>query len=204
MMAMTNEYDYLESLLKERRQDYLLPYCYYMKLFRLKSTFYRVADEHKQSFCAQIRDDYDKFKPYIKGCNSIDRWICELLKDPVRYCKSVIEKKRELKDAISKSENLIIYGAGRFGDKVMRILYNEGLYDKISCFAVSKATDTGRIAGKSILLIDEALKKYPDAIVIIATMNGLEAYEDMTLELGRLGVLSRIDSKDLIDNFYVL
>lgn len=201
MMAMTEEYEYLEAVIKARRQEYLLPYVYMMKLVRLKGTFYRIDDRRKYDFIPQIQKDYEKYKAYIKCNRYIDNWIRELLKAPKEYCDNLIEKKRKVKNRILESDGVIIYGAGKQGDIAMRILYNEGLYDKINCFAVSDEPKNVFMGSKNVLRLEKAHNCYPNALYLLAVVPGSKAYLDMRKRMDKLGVYEYLQMTDLLEIF---
>ncbi len=201
MMAMTREYEYLEEIIKARKQEYLLPYVYTLRLVRLKGTFFRIDDKYKYEFSRQIREDYGKYKAYIKYNRYIDNWIRELLRAPEGYCGSLIEKKRKVKTQILKSEGVIIYGAGKQGDIAMRILYNEGLYDKIRCFAVSDEPKDGFMADKRVVKIEKACECYPDSLYLLAVAPGSKAYLDMQERMKSLGIREYLQMTDFLEKF---
>lgn len=201
MMAMTKEYEYLEKLIKERGHVYLLPYVYAMKLIRLKGTFYRIEDTQKYDFIHQIQEDYEKYKAYIKYNVYIDNWIREVLKAPLEYCNNLIKKKTEVRKRILESKGVVIYGAGKQGDIVMRILYNEGLYDNIKCFAVSGKPVSTSMGLKSVLDIENAYKCYPDSLYLLAVACGTKAYSDMQEKMDELGVHEYLQMTDFIEKF---
>lgn len=201
MMAMTNEYEYLEKLIKVRKQEQLLPYVYAMRLVRLKGTFYRIEDGKKYDFISQIQEDYRKYKAYIKYNKYIDNWLRELLKAPKEYCDELIEKKRKVKAMILQSEGIIIYGAGKQGDIVMRILYDEGLYEKINCFAVSDEPKNGLLGGKSVLEIKKAQERYPNALYLLAVVPDTKAYFDMRDTIEKFGAHEYLQMTDFLEKF---
>lgn len=59
---------------------------------------------------------------------------------------------------LRQSENIIIYGAGKYGRKVLGFLKNLGLSERIVGFAVSKTCDEGNLEGYPVIRID---KWYP-------------------------------------------
>ncbi len=202
--AMTREYDYLEDLLIQRKDYHLLPYCYYMRLVRDKGTFFRIADEYKMVFCEQIKDDFRKYKSAMRENDWVFTWLKRCVKDTQAVCERVIYLKKQLQKKLQTSKNIIIYGAGVRGDLVFRILYNEKLYDKIACFAVTDNRKATSIAKKNVLFIDDALRQYPDSLVVIAVVRGTTVYGEMKQYLERLHCRNYIDGTDIEENFYVL
>lgn len=204
MKAMTCEYEFLENLLKKRGHEEYLPYCWSMKLFRLRGTYFRIADDMKLQFINQIRKDYEKYKAHIRYHRYIDSWIREILSDPEIYTKKLSERKKGLIKKLEESESIIIYGTGFRGDMVFRTLYNEGFAGKICCFARSTSERTEVLAGRPILQIDEALKQFKDAVVLIAVIKGSGAYMAMEAKLMEKGVTEYLDASTIEECFYIL
>ena len=172
-----------------------------MKLVRLKGTFYRIDDKQKYDFIPQIQEDYGKYKAYIKFNTYIDNWMREFLKAPRKYCEELIEKKREVKTGILESDGVIIYGAGKQGDVAMRILYNEGLYDKINCFAVSDEPKNGFMGSKRVLRLENAHSCYPNALYLLAVVPGSKAYSEMQKRMDKLGIHEYLEMTDFLEKF---
>lgn len=204
MFSMTREYEYIENLLRDRGDERFLPYCFYYKLFRHRGTFYRIADENKREFCEQIIKDYARYKCYIKGFTAMDGWLRMVSARPDELCESVIQKKKRVKERLDHASRIIIYGAGTHGDIVFRGLYNEGCYDKISCFAVSQNPSDNLLAGRQVLRIETALEKYRDALVVVAVVRGTSTYGQMTGKLAELGINDFLDGTSIEESFYIL
>ena len=204
VLAMTREYEYIEGLLLERKDYRFLPYCYYYKLLRHKGNFLRIADDYKREFCEQIQRDYTEYKSYIKGFGGLEKWLQKIVLKPDQYCDNAIKTRHDISKRLQGAKGLIIYGIGHHGDRVFRGLLNEGYYNAISCFAVSQNDTKGKLAGKQILKIDDAVKRYQGALVIVAVIWGSEMYVQMVQKLSGLGVNEYLDGSDIEENFYIL
>lgn len=204
VLVMTREYEYIEKLLIERKDYQLLPYCCYYKLLRHKGNFLRIADEYKREFCNQVCADYMKYKSYLKGFVGLDGWFKKIVLEPDKFCSDAVRTKDGICESLRRAEKLIIYGAGHHGDRVFRGIVNEGYYDKVSCFAVSKDSAENSLAGKQILKIDDAVKKYPKALVIVAVIKGSGMYLQMVQKLSELGINEYLAGSDIEENFYIL
>lgn len=204
VLAMTKEYEYIEKLLLDRKDYEYLPYCYYYKLLRHRGNFLRIAEEYKREFCKQIQRDYKRYKSYIKGFGELEKWLKRVVLDPEKFCDDAVKAKHEVSDRLKEAESFIIYGAGYHGDRVFRGLLNEAYYDDISCFAVSGDSTEGVLAGKQILKIDDAVKRYPEALVIVAVVRGSGMYEQMVKKLSELGINEYLAGSEIEENFYIL
>lgn len=204
IMAMSNEYEWTAKRFIDRGEYGNLAYCYAYKMLRQRGTFYRIADEKKREYCEHLRSEYEKYKGFIRKDAWLDGWYSDLLKRTDDICYGIINTKKEIINSIDKATNIVIYGAGIRGDFTYRVLSNEGYYDKIACFAVSKDIKEEKIAGKDVLLIDDAVRNNPDAVVILAVIRGTASYNAMKSKLIELGVNNIVDGTDIEENFYIL
>lgn len=106
-----------------------------------------------------------------------------------------------MKNRIVESEGVIIYGAGKQGDIAMRILYNEGLYGKINCFAVSDEPENVLLGLKDVLKVEKAHERYPDSLYLLAVVPGTKAYSDMRERMDRIGVHDFLQMTDFLEKF---
>lgn len=204
IMAMTMEYEYVERLLLERKDRKNLSYCYYYKLFRHRGNFFRIADKDKLAFCEQMRRDYLDYKGYIKSAQGMDEWFRRVLSNPQDFCSKALTAKNNIQNRLNSAGGMIIYGAGRHGDIVFRCLFNEGYYDKIMCFATTDGSVGESIAGRQVLHISTAVKKYPDALIVIAVIKGSGMYGQMEEKLKELEAYDYIAGTDIEENFYII
>lgn len=204
MLAMTKEYEYLESVLKQRGHQELLPYCYSMRMFRLRGTFFRIADENKLDFLEQVQKDYAKYKAYIAWNRGIDDFIRTFINTPKQLCDRIHMKKDMVRNRVKEADAVIIYGIGKRADRVLRTLYNEGLYDKISCYAQTRVGECKEFAARDVLQIEEALTRYHGALVLVAAVKGTAGYMGMLDKLEELGVCNYMDTTEIEENFYIL
>ncbi len=199
-MVMTREYEFLERILRDRGDWQGLPYCCYYRMYRHRGTFLRIEDGQKRLFCEQIRKDFAVYKGYVRGSGFLEDWLYQVATDPDRLCEDVIGKKQEIRSRLSG--RIIVYGAGRRGDAIFRILYGAGYYDRLCCFAVSQRRTDESLNGKPVLNIEDAVRTYPDAAIIVAVTRGSGMYRQMTDMLAGLGVFRYVDGTDMEEHFY--
>lgn len=204
VFAMAREYEYLEALLLERKEYHYLPYCYYYKLLRHRGNFLRIADGYKKEFCKQVQRDYTKYKSSLRGFGGLEKWLQKMVLETDQFCEDAIRIRRNISDRLKNAGSFIIYGAGHRGDRVFRGLVNEGYYNAVSCFAVSKESTESSLAGKQILKIEDAVKKNPKALVIVAVIRGSGMYLQMVQRLAELGIHEYLDGSDIEENYYIL
>ena len=204
VMAMTKEYEYIEECLKSRGHDKYLPYCYLWKVIRNIGNYNRIADEEKVDFIKQMELDYIQYSPYIQKFSYLNDYYISLIREPEEKTKEITARKKSVLYRLQSMDSIVIYGAGKYGEMVFRIIYNEGFLDKLSCFAVTGGFSKEKIGSKPVIQIDNAVQKHKDALFIVAVARNSIAYNEMTKRLEEMHIANYISGNDLIDNFYIV
>ncbi len=201
--AMENEYSWLEDQLKSRGHYHLLPYCYYYRLFRDRGVFLRIADELKSDYVTHLKDEYAKYGAAIKMNGFLDKWMRDITDDSQTLLNTIIDKKSFVVNKLNEAHSIIIYGAGNRGVIALRNLVNLNQISKLKCFAVTYDTEEEMLANHQVLKIDDAIKKYPDSLIIVATVRGTNAYKAMCINLLDLEVTNYLDGTLFEEYFYL-
>ena len=79
--------------------------------------------------------------------------------------------KQLLKDIYSSfnNEDIVIWGTGSFGLKVLELLIDFNLCNNVKAFCSTYQDKNNKILGIQVLIAEEAIKKYPNARFIIAS-----------------------------------
>lgn len=204
IMAMTKEYEYVENLLRQRKEEAFLPYCYAIRLLRDRGNYKRIADDKKLEFCQQIAQDYKQYHVYIRGNRGLDEFLKALARNPEEITRKITEMKQTVIRSVEAACDIVVYGAGVHADHIFRALFNEGYSDKVSCFAVTSDRRSERMAARPVLFIEDAIAKHPGALYIIAVPRGTNAYQAMTGKLVELQIDNILSGSDIEENFYIL
>jgi FlaA1/EpsC-like NDP-sugar epimerase len=96
--------------------------------------------------------------------------LLSIMENPEEYYKKEIIQKKELYEKLRNKKEIILYGAGMIGRRVLQDLtYNENPL-KILCFAVSeKDTNVNQFQGFPIGEIQELTEYRKTATVIVTT-----------------------------------
>lgn len=203
MLAMSQEYDYLENMLCKRRHNVYLPYCNTWRLIRDVGCINRISDELKIDFCNQIKIDYEKYAPFIQGLSYVDDFLSSIVQNPEGVVEQMIIRKHELTDRLKAVDNIVIYGAGEHGETIFRILFDQGLMNKVSHFVVSSNIDKTFIGKKPVISIDKVVANNLDSLYIIAVAKGSKAYNEMIQTLTEYNVSNYLSGSDLEACFYI-
>lgn len=204
VLAMSNEYDYIERILQDKNVvSESIKECNYYRLARNYGNYYRIADELKENFLSYVMKDYEKYGKDIVDEPYLIEWYRKIVENPTEFCKFTIDVKNCNKAVLEKAESIVIYGAGKRGQYILRHLYNIGVYDKITNFVVSANADTQYIGRIRVVNISEIADNVSDKLlVIISASNGSETYRAMESMLCHYKINNYIGSDDIINNFY--
>ena len=201
--AMEKEYEWLEDELKAKGHIHLLPYCYYYRLYRDRGVFLRIADELKPDYAEHLKEEYAQYGAAIKANTYLDNWMRDITDDSKELLNTFIEKKSFVIEKLNNADSIIIYGAGNRGITVLRNLVNQNQISKLKCFAVTSDIKEPILANHEVLIIDDAIKRYPESLLIVATVRGTNAYKDMCIKLLDMGVTNYLDGTLFEEYFYL-
>ena len=204
VLAMSNEYDYIEKILKDKNAGSdSVKECNYYRLAKNYGNYYRIADELKENFLSYVLKDYEKYGKDIMDEPYLIEWYRKIAENPIEFCKYTIDVKNSNKAVLEKAESIVIYGAGKRGQYILRHLYNIGVYDKITNFVVSDNAGMQCIGRIEVINISELADNEDDnMLVIISASNSCETYRAMESMLHQYKINNYIGSDDIINNFY--
>lgn len=202
-MAMMEEYDFVADQLKQKSGPYEVELCYYYRMIRHKGVFYRIADELKREYSRKIISDFEKYRHLIVQNRGVYRWLTQLYEDPDGFCDEFIGNKRKVLKQLDEARDIIIYGAGQYGQKTLRVLSYQNLCHKV-CFAVSEKEDIGYVGRVPIRCIEEFTDHKDQVVVIISVSPNSAAYSQIQDKLKRLGFRSFVARELLNRYFYYL
>ena len=107
------------------------------------------------------------------------------------------------KEPFDEAENLVIYGSGKRGEKIYRILCNYGWSSKLRCFVETSEPRKERIGKAPIIRIDRAGINDAD-IIIISAAKGSNMEASMLQELKSRNHNRNVSSDDIIENYYMV
>lgn len=204
VMAMTREYEHLEDFLIFSGNKKYLPYCYLWKMIRNVGNYNRIADEEKVAFIGQMEQDYIRYSPYIQKLSYLNDYYISLIREPEDKTKEITDRKRAVLYRLQSTDSIVVYGAGKYGEMVFRIIYNEGFSKKLFCFAVTDESSKKKIGSKPVFSIGDAVQIYKNALFIVAVEGKSVAYKEMTNKLEEMQITNYISGNELIDNFYIV
>lgn len=92
-------------------------------------------------------------------------------------------------ELLKVKEEIVIYGAGKYGQRVYMSLKEKGLAEKVKAFCVSdEAASGGEVEGVKVVSVKVAAEKFPEACFLIASV----AVRQMVEELREVGIAESI------------
>ena len=204
VMAMKEEYDFVEKILEQKNKGYELDICRYFRMLRHKGSFIRISDELKRDYCIEIIRDFEKYKELTVQNKEAHSWLQKLYESPDTFCDEFISVKDMVQRQLKKAEYIIIYGAGNCGQKALRILSYQSVIDKVLCFAVSDKYATSYVGNIPIRCIDDLTQYKKRAVVVIGAVEQSEVYKQMRERLKELDFINTLDLYLLTHYFYYL
>ncbi len=194
--CICDEYDHIYSILKKNSdlmEDYGFSFvtaCF----FAYKGNLDRIADEYKEEFLVRFSEDLRKYRD--AGLVDFDRFeetdrqtMVDIIDDPHLYYYNNLERIKLFYDELKKHRNIIIYGAGLIGKRVLHDLTYCNDPAKVMCFAVSRVEENyDSIKGIPIIDIHDLLEYRESGYVVIATTH---LYQDEIMDnLKKLGFVN--------------
>jgi glycosyltransferase involved in cell wall biosynthesis len=204
VMTMVNEYNYVTKILEDRHKEQALNICYYYRVFRHRGVFLRIADELKREYCDTIIQDFERYKEIVAENHGLYKWLEKVCANPDKFCEEFIQAKQETLQKLECAQNIIIYGAGWFGETAMRILACQGMQDKILCFAISAGKTAKGVGNLSVMCIDDLSQYKYNSVVIMGVSDNSKSYHQMKEQLTKLGFLNVVDLSQLTNYFYYI
>jgi len=175
--CICDEYDFIYNIIKKDQETYqkfkftYSTICYQNYKFNLE----RIADEYKPEFLQRFRDDFIQ----MRDRGELDRsligtmdWemLTYIMQDPLEFYEKELKLRKKIYDQISEYNQVIIYGAGVVGRKVLYDLTYKDKPVNVICFAVSNKKDNvDEYHGYKIREIKELDQYTKSAAVVVAT-----------------------------------
>ncbi|HHV10477.1 MAG TPA: glycosyltransferase [Clostridiales bacterium] len=174
--CICEEYDYIRSFLQKNncldKLKFLFSYiCYQNYKFNLN----RIAEEYKLEFLEKCSADFRKMRDNGELDYSLfgkAEWeiLLSIIDNPKEYYEKAIVQKRELIEKITGYKNVIIYGVGMVGKRILSELTYVAKPVNVICFAVSdKKGNPEEFKGVPIYGINDLTHHAEDAAIVVAT-----------------------------------
>lgn len=202
--AMSDEYVWIGETLSGRISKEAMNIVDEFRLTRGYWNLFRIADGEKRSFCDRLLKDYEQYGKVFSENEEWKKCFEEIKSDPDQFCEQIIEKKKYVKEQLDKTLSIIIYGAGKRGETLFRVLCNYGWIDKLVCFVESEVPKKERIGKVPVKRFGELHEILNNAVVIISPSEGTNAANCMKKNIESQGVVNYLSSNIILENYYLV
>lgn len=194
-----NEFDFIRRFLDEIGEEGRPYYKWsvYFKIIDCVINIGRVSKEYRTMLAERVREEF------IKGVqagevdaklyqNNWREQIFEVIVNPEAYANKITEKERKLRNEIEEFQQIILYGAGKIGKRVLGHLTDGRVRTRVKCFAVSDIKQNEEKVEHIPVKDIRELQKYKENVLVILAVgeNYMSEINKMMEELGFLHYIS--------------
>lgn len=199
-IVIADEHDFLKGELKKRgiTDPYIWHNAYQWKYTDFRGNMHHLEGEYYQELFQRYREELEKdrgeLNRYIELGYNEDVWEM-ITESPENIAKKIEEESTAKKEqnehlhrflekltSLPNEQKVIIFGCGIRGKLVLNYLYSSNMEEKLYCFTdnAEKLWNT-KLDKYQVLPPTEAVKRYPEALYIIANKNyGNEIFSQLS------------------------
>ncbi len=202
--AMSDEYVWLADRLQGKVSREAMDVVNTYRLIRGYWNLYRIADEYKREFCERLISDYSSYgNVFYRDLTWQERYE-DVKDDPSGLCAHIITNKNHIRERLDNASSVVIYGAGRRGERLYRIMCNNGWADKLICFVESEEPKKKKIGLTPVRKLDDVGAEMFKSLVVISAAKDSLMGKEMTDKLIQMGIKDYESGDLMIDNFYLV
>lgn len=191
LYAICDEFHFIEQKLKKKNSyERLKDIFIQMKFIRYVSSYYRLADELKLEFAERFHQEMleSEIKHEIDRGNFTPEQLVllnKILKSAQNFHESIANEKIQLKELLLNNNQIVQFGCGSDGVRLLGYLQSQDLLEKITCICDNNRGIQGsKLFGINICSFDEAIDKYPNAVFLIASLHYADEIKMQLLNYG--------------------
>lgn len=206
---MKNEFDFIRKFMVDHRTENreLYQICFHWRMLAYIGTLERIDLQFKLEFAKTIEKERRFYEGQKEACyDYMTEKQLAIIKDPVAYVEDVFIRFREItKVAISGYDNIIVYGAGEYGKRIIcQVKEQKADAQTVKVAVTSLEGERIECQGETICEISECMGNKGVSLVILAVKEGSAAFYDMLGTLKKLqfpnimtASAKKIDEKDV-------
>lgn len=182
--AMKNEFDFIRDFLNARKDadKKLYRICFHLRMLEYISTLRRIDLFMKPEFAKIVERDRIFFEEQDEACyDYMTQEQISIIKNPLDYVENVLIQCREITlEVIAGYKNIIIYGAGTYGEQaVYRVKKAKTDTQTIRVAVTSLSEKSMECQGESVCEIFDCLAEKDISLVILAVKENSDAFREM-------------------------
>lgn len=182
--AMKNEFDFIRRFMNEQadvdRELYRI--CFHWRMLAYISTLRKIDFSMKLEFAGVVEQERVFFEEQKEAC--YDRMTHEqisIIKNPSGYLEDVLIQGKEItKEVVSGYENIIVYGAGTYGEQITyRVKGVKTDWQRIKVAVTSLNGKSAECQGEAVCEISDCVGVKDASLVILAVKENSNAFRTM-------------------------
>ena len=189
--AMKNEYDFIRRFMNDQadvdRELYRI--CFHLRMLAYISTLRKVDVSSKLEFAEVVEQERAFFEEQNEACyDHMTQEQIFIIRNPSAYVVDVLMQGREItKEIISGYENIIVYGAGTYGEQIAyRVKAIKTDRQKIKVAITSLNGKSMECQGEAVCEISDCVGVKDTSLVILAVKEDSDAFQAMLSCLKKL------------------
>lgn len=182
--AMKNEFDYIRSFMIKHSETpkRLYPICFHLRMLAYIGTLQRIDLSLKKEFAKVIAKERDFYEEQNEAFyeHMTDEQIF-IIKNPIDYVEDVLIQYKEItSDVISGYNNIVVYGAGMHGEKVVyRVKEAKAEHQIIKVAVTSLNGRSVTCQGENVCELSSCVHDKDNSLVILAVKENSDAFHEM-------------------------
>lgn len=189
--AMKNEFDFIRGFMKTHNSmnKELYKICFCLRMLAYIGTLRRIDLPLKLEFARTIEKERDFYEEQKEACyvHMTEEQIA-IIKNPIAYVEDVLIQCREITgDAIAGYEEVIVYGAGIYGERVAYRVKTEKTGAQTIRIAVTSLNGKSmECQRENVCEISDCIEHKNTSLVILAVKENSDSFRDMLKYLKQL------------------
>lgn len=207
-LAMDREYEWTEKELTRKGAGQAdIDRCRYFRLMRNYGSFLRTSADYKDELVSRMAEEYEKYKSCVPAGTGVYTNYSYFMEDPAGRAAEQKHFREAIFSVWDAAEHIVIYGAGRSAEPVLRMLLNYGYGSKLLGFAVTDPTGQRDHIGAFPVF---ALKELPQranpekTAVILSVSSSSKYYSEMSASLQAVGITGWTEKDDMFRYLYLI
>lgn len=189
--AMKNEFDFIHRFMEKQNvaDKELYRICFHWRMLAYIGTLRRIEPSLKRQFAATIEDErkiYEERNEAYYGYMTEEQRA--IINDPAAYVEEDLIGFTEItKEKLAGYKNIIVYGAGAYGERMVCRVKAEITENQTISVAVTELHGEFReCQGEAVHEIDELAMQKKESLVILAVKENADSFREMLHCLRRL------------------
>ena len=206
--AMKNEFDFIRKFMVSYRIAAIELYqiCFHWRMLAYIGTLERIDLPLKPGFAKTIEEERVFYEEQKEACyDYMTEKQLSIIKNPVTYVEEVLIRFGEITGkVISGYENIIVYGAGEYGERVTYRVKAQKSKTQIVKVAVTELKGKSIVCqGETVCEIAECMRDKEASLVILAVKEGSAAFAEMlsTLKKYRFPNIITASAKEIDEKY---